>query len=104
MDKMELWNELSRIMFEAQTTLPEADFHRRLSILAVKAEAIGEDNLAKLCDSFRDEIKDNGYNRRKYGMIYAIITKDLEGIANTKDRDLMIDTQKVIDKYEEENL
>lgn len=81
-------------MFEAQTTLPEADFHKRLSILAVKAEAVGEDNLAKLCDSFRDEIKDKGYNRRKYGLIYAILTNDLEGIANAADRDLMIEYKK----------
>lgn len=89
MDKMELWNELSRIMFDAQTDLTESDFDKRLSILAVKAESINQSNLASLCDNLRDEVKSKGLNRRKYGIFYALITKDNEGIVFEKDRDMM---------------
>ena len=89
MDKTELWNELSCIMFEAQTDLSEADFHKRLSILAVKAESINQGNLASLCDNLRDEAKSKGLNRRKYGIFYALITKDNEGIAFERDSDMM---------------
>ena len=99
----EFLDELRSIMFEAQTSLPRAEFEKRLSILATKAEAYNEhvgdvsiESLVKLCDSLRYELQYTPFRREKYGLIYGFLTNNPEGMADPTLRQSFAEFQKVV--------